>query len=518
MARAAGLVSALTLVSRVLGLLREQLFAALLGAGFYSDAYQIAFRIPNLLRDLFAEGALSAAFVPTFTDYLTNRSRAQAYRLANLLMTLLAVTLGALVVLGVVMAHPLVGALAPGFADYAGKTELCVRLTRIMLPFLPLVSFAAVAMGMLNAQERYGAPATASSMFNLVTIGAGVAFYVAGLPPVETVVGWSIAVLAGGAAQYLIQVPALVRAGWRYRPLLSVRDQGLRRIFRLMAPATVGLAAVQINIVVNSIFASRQQGAASWLNYAFRLLYLPIGVFGVAIGTIAATGLARRAAERDMPGLQRTLRQALRLVGFLTIPSTFGLIALGQPIIRLLFEHGRFKPADTGPTAAALLYYSVGLFAYSAVKVLAPAFYALERPRVPVLGSVASVATNLVLNVALYPVLEFRGVALGTSLGAIVNCAILTVAFQKTVGGVRGGGVGRALAKVTLAAAVMGALAFLTAAGLEHLVGTRGIVAKLLTCLVPIGVGIGVYAACARALRLEEMDDILGLLRKRLRR
>jgi putative peptidoglycan lipid II flippase len=516
LARAAGLVSILTLLSRLLGLVREQLFAALLGAGFYSDAFQIAFRIPNLLRDLFAEGALSAAFVPTFTDYLTNRSRAQAHQLANRVMTVLALLLGVLVVLGLIFAHPLVALLGHGFPP--DKRAVCVELTRIMLPFLPLVSFAAVAMGMLNAEERYGAPALSSSMFNVVAILGGLGFAAARLPPAQTVVGWSIAVLAGGAAQYFIQVPPLARLGFRFRPQLSLRDEGIRRIARLMTPATLGLAAVQINIVVGSVFASRQEGAASWLNYAFRLLYLPIGIFGVAIGTIAATGLARRAAERDRPGMQRTMRQSLRLVAFLTIPSTFGLVALGRPIIRLIYQHGRFDAHSTDATAQALLFYSLGLFAYSAIKVLAPAFYALDQPRLPLLGSIASVATNLVINFTLYPWLGYRGVALGTSLGALVNFSFLAVQFEREVGGIRGGGLLRTMVKVMAASLVMAAVAWVAAQGLERVLGVRGLGIKLVVSLAPVALGALVYAGCARLLGIEEMDDFVGFLRRRLGR
>ena len=285
-----------------------------------------------------------------------------------------------------------------------------------------------------------------------------------------------------------------------------------------MAPATVGLAAVQVNIVVGSAIASREQGAVACLNYAFRLLYLPIGIFGVAIGTIATTGLAQRAAEKDMPGMQRTLRQALRMVAFLTIPSTLGLIVLGQPIIRLLFQHGKFTASDTIKTAIALKYYAVGLFAYSAVKVLAPAFYALERPRVPLYGSLLSVATNLVLNLSLYPYLGYRGVALGTAAGALVNFLILTIAFQRSVGGVRGGGLGPALAKVTVASAVMAAVAWAAAVWVERLLGGGTLLAKLATCFVPIGLALAAYAACARALGLEEMKDLWGLVKRRFGR
>ena len=304
-ARAAGLVSALTLLSRVLGLVREQVFAALLGAGLHADAFQIAFRIPNLLRDLFAEGALSAAFVPTYARVLKEEGRDAAHRLASRLFTLLAVVLGVLVVVGIVFARPLVALLAPGFDQVPGKIELTVLLTRVMLPFLPLVSFAAVAMGMLNAEERFGPPAFAPAMFNVVAILWGVGLWASGFDAAQVAIGWAIGTLLGGIAQFVIQVPPLRAKGWRFVPDWAPGDPGIRRIGSLMGPATIGLAAVQVNIFVNSIFASHEPGAVSWLEYAFRILYLPIGIFGVAVGTVATSGLARRAAEATWTGSAR---------------------------------------------------------------------------------------------------------------------------------------------------------------------------------------------------------------------
>src|SRR5207244_8874525 len=301
-----------------------------------------------------AEGALSAAFIPTYARALAEGGPARARQLSSRLLSLLAVVLGALVLLGVLLARPLVHALAPGFEQIAGKAEITVVLTRIMLPFLPIVSFAAVAMGMLNAEERYGAPALAPSLFNLVTILWASLLWSLGLDLRTVVMGWALGTLLGGLAQFLIQVPALWRAGWRFRPEWAPGDPGIRAIAQLMAPATMGLAAVQVNIFVSTIFASHEPGAVSWLTYAFRLLYLPIGVFGVALGTIATTGLARRAAVGDMDGLRETLRQSLRMLAFLTIPATVGLMVLGVPIIRLLFERGRFSAQDTQRTAAAL--------------------------------------------------------------------------------------------------------------------------------------------------------------------
>ena len=515
--RAAGIISALTLVSRVLGLVREQVFAALLGAGFYADAFNTAFRIPNLLRDLFAEGALSAAFVPTYTRALAEGGKERAHQLSSRLLTLLAVVLGALVVIGFVFAGPLVRTLAPGFDNVPGKVATTVALTRVMLPILPLVSFAAVTMGMLNAQERFATPAAAPAMFNLVTIGWAAVLWALGFGPAQVVMGWAVGTLLGGAAQFLIQVPPLWKEGWRFRPDWAPSDPGIRAIARLMAPATVGLAAVQVNIFVSTIFASHEQGAVSWLQYAFRILYLPIGVFGVAVGTIATTGLAKRAAADDMDGLRDTLSRSVSLVAFLTLPATVGLMVIGGPIVRLLFERGRFGPADTHNTAVALALYSFGLVAYTGVKVLAPAFYALGTPRVPLLASASAVVTNLLVIAMLHDRMAYRAIALGTALGSIVNVLVLVGVFQARIGGLLTRRLAGRLARMGVGAAAMVPVVWFAARGLEARFGTRGLAAQLVTGLGPVALGALVYAVVSRLLRLPEAEALVDAALRRRR-
>lgn len=517
LARAAGLVSALTLLSRLLGLVREQVFAALLGAGLHADAFQIAFRVPNLLRDMFAEGALSAAFVPTYTRALREGGRLEAQRLASRLLTLLTAVLGALVLLGVVFAPLLVALLAPGFERIPGKAEATVLLTRIMMPFLPLVSLAAVAMGMLNAEERFGTPAFAPALFNVVAILWGLGLWAAGFDPAHVAVGWAVGTLLGGVAQFAIQVPPLRRGGWRFVPEWAPRDPRLRRIGSLMAPATVGLAAVQVNIFVNSIFASYEPGAVSWLQFAFRILYLPIGLFGVAVGTVAASGLARRAAEDDMEGLKATLRQALSIVVFLSVPATVGLMTLGVPVVRLIYERGAFaaQPGNTEATAAALFFYSFGLVAYTSVKVLAPAFYALGSPRVPLLASALAVATNLVINLLCFERFGFRAVALGASLGSLANALVLLGVLQARLGGLLDRDMRRRFGRILLAALLMAPVAWLSWQWVERAVGAHGLLAQALTGLIPVALGVVAYGGAAALLGLPEVGRLLRLLRRR---
>ena len=508
------LISSLTLVSRLLGVVREQVFATLLGVSLHADAFQIAFRIPNLLRDLFAEGALSAAFVPTYTRTLTEQGSAGAHRLASRLLTFLAVALGLLVLAGIAGAGPLVALLAPGFDAVPGKAELTVRLTRVMMPFLPLVSFAAVAMGMLNAERRFGLPALSPATFNVVAILWGAVLYGLGLPLDQVAFGWAIGTLLGGAAQFAIQLPGLRGLGWRFRPEWAPRDPGLRTIGSLMAPATVGLAAVQINIFVNSYFASYEPGAVSCLGYAFRILYLPIGIFGVAMGTVATSSLARHAAVGDMAGLSRTLRQSTAMLAFLTIPATAGLLVLATPIVRLLYERGAFAAHGdaTARTAAALACYSLGLVAYTGVKVLAPAFYALGAPRVPLLASAAAVATNLLVNVLFFRSFGFRSVALGTSLGAWVNAFVLSAGLRRRLGPSDAGSPRTAFGRMIVASIGMALAAWGASVILEGRLGHRGLMAQLTTGLLPVIAGVLVYAAVALALRIPEASALRSAL------
>jgi putative peptidoglycan lipid II flippase len=506
-------LSALTMLSRLLGLVREQVFAVTLGAGVYSDAFLAAFRIPNLLRDLFAEGALSAAFVPTYVETLRRDSREAALALANRVMSTLTIYLSLIALAARIFPEPVVRLVATGFSPE--KAALCATLVQIMMPFLPAISLAVAAMGVLNAERKFTAPGLASSMFNLVAITGGIAVWVLGPSPRAAVITWAALTLVGGVAQLAIQVPSLVRLGWRPRllPDLRLRDRGTRHIALLMAPATLGVAAVQVNVVINSSFASLiSDGALSWLSYAFRLMQLPIGVFGVAVGTSALTQLSDDAAANEWDRMRATLQRGLRMVLFLTVPSTVGLALLGVPIIRLIYEHGKFSPHATAETARALSGYAVGLVAYAAIKVVAPAFYALKRPRVPLIASVSAVAANLLWNVLTFRRFGHVGLALGTSIAALVNAGILVYAFENRIRGFLSRELLLPFAKILAAAAVMAGAVWLASARVEAL-PAAGTVGAAIKAFVPIAVGIAVYFGAARALRLQEARTLLKRFR-----
>ncbi|MCS5704278.1 MAG: murein biosynthesis integral membrane protein MurJ [Acidobacteria bacterium] len=516
--RSAGVISAATMTSRLLGLIRDQVLAYLFGAGNAMDAFYVGFRIPNLMRDLFAEGAMSAAFVPTFTKRLTAEGRTQAWQLGNQLINALLIVTGLLVTIGIIFAAPLVMLFAGHFNEVPGKLELATTLTRIMLPFLSLVAIAAAFMGMLNSLQRFFTPALSPAMFNLAMIASGFALVPlmpsVGLPPIA---GMAIGALIGGVGQVVLQWPALHHAGYRYRPILNLRDPGLREILRLMGPGILGLAAVQINLLVNTILATGEgTGAVSWLSYAFRLMYLPIGLFGVSIATAALPTLSRQAARENPEEMRQTISSGLRLMFMLNVPATLGLVTLASPIVALIFERGSFTPADTAATAAALMCYAPGLLGYSTVKIAVPSFFALRDSRTPALISVGSVVLNVALNLLLIRLMGYRGLALGTAVAALVNAAALLYLLQRRLGGLEGPRIAMAFVKISVASALMAWAAFGTEQWLATTWPGLGVWHQATRLGTAISAGLIVLATAARALRIEEFDDVRRWLLTRL--
>ena len=520
MARRAGTVGAATLLSRVLGLVREQVMATLFGAGLATDAFNVAFRIPNLLRDLFAEGAMSSAFVPTFTEYLEKRGEAEAWAFGRQLMVTLFSVLALLWLIGYVTAPWLVRAFAPGFASISGKLDLTVQLTRVMLPFLPSVALAAACMGMLNARGSFGVPALAPTWLNLGMVVFGVA-----LIPVcrrfgqPDILAMAIGVVIGGIGQFAFQLPALHRLGFRLRWELPRPHPGVRRVATLMVPATIGLSATQFNLFFSTLVASLlPQGSVSWLWYAFRIMQLPIGVFGVALATVSLPALSRAAVAQDMGALKSTLSATLRLVILLTVPAALWLAVMSRPVIALLYQHGHFGPLDTVRTADALVMYCIGLPAFAGVGVLTRTFYALGDTRRPVQASFASVGLNVALNLLLMRPLGHLGLALAASATAITNFLQLAFYLRRRVGPLEGRRMARTLARVLAAGAAMAALCgfglLLVGPGRAH-----GLVAEALLVGAALALGLGVSYAAMKALGVEELgavEELVTAVRSRL--
>jgi putative peptidoglycan lipid II flippase len=514
LARSAGAAGIATLASRVLGLVREQVLAALFGAGNEMDAFIVAFRIPNLVRDLFAEGAMSAAFVPAFTRHLTLHGKPAAWRFGNNVLNTLFLVTTPLVVAGLVFSRPLVTLYAGDYASVPGKLELTIQLTRVMLPFLMAVVVAAAAMGMLNSLHHYFVPALSPATFNVATIVCAVLLVPLmpslGLPRIMAI---AVAVVIGGCGQILIQWPPLAREGFRYAPVFDPGDKALRDVVWLMGPGTIGLAATQVNILVNTLLATSQgTGAVSWLSFAFRIVYLPIGLFGVSIATATLPTVSRHAALDDLAQIRRTVSRGLSMMLMLNVPATLGLLVLARPIVELLFEHGRFTAADTEATASALRLYAVGLIGHSATRIMSPVFYALRQSQTAVAASLAAIVVNVVLSLSLFGSLGFRGLALATSVAALADGGLLVLLLRRRLKGIEGDRLMIVLTKIVAAAAAMAVASW----GIEYVMTallpgqhmlTRGV--RLLTA---IGGGLVVVAAAARMLRIQEFEDVLKVL------
>lgn len=517
--RSAGLAGSATMASRILGLVREQVMAHLFGASHQMDAFNVAFRLPNLVRDLFAEGAMTAAFVPTFTRHLQNRGRDAAWVLGRRALTGLLLITGLIAVAGIAFAEPLTHLFAGSFAAVPGKLELTVQLTRVMFPFLMLVAIAVAAMGMLNALGRFFIPALSPAMFNVACIAAAI-----GLVPVmpalgfEPVMGLAIGVLLGGVGQVLLQWPPLAREGFRFRPDFAPRDPALREILLLMGPGAAGLAATQVNVYVNTVLATSQEaGAVSWLNYAFRILYLPVGLFGVSLATASLPVLSRHAGSGDIVALRSTVSHATRLMLMLNVPATFGLVVLAEPIVRLIFERGAFTSSDTTAVAIALMAYSPGLLGYSTVKVFSPTFYALRDARTPVTISVISVLVNAALNLLLVRVLGYMGLALGTAIASLVNAGLLIWLLRRRLGGIDGRRIASASLRMMAASTLMAAVAWTVHTNLErHVLVGELLVFQVGRVGLAILAGMVTLVGLSRVMRLEEFDEAFGRVLNRL--
>jgi putative peptidoglycan lipid II flippase len=519
--KAAGIIGLAVMCSRLLGLLREQIFAALFGGGAAMDAFTAAFRIPNLLRDLFAEGALSTAFVTTFSKTIARGSDADAWRLANKVATMTALVLGLLCILGMVFSDELVRLLAPGFD--AEKTALTAHLTRIMFPFILLVSLAALVMGMLNAKNVFGVPAMASSFFNMGSIVGGVTlgYWMDPHFGPRALIGLAFATVFGGALQLLVQLPSLGRLGYRFRPDFLWRDPGVKAILLLMGPAVIAASTTQVNVLVNSMFASRLgDGAIFWLAIAFRLMQLPLGLFGVALGTVTLPLLSRLVAAGRMDAFRTELARAMRLAFLLTIPSMAGLMMLAEPIISVLYQHGKFDAREAAQAAGALRFYAIGLAGYAALKVLVNAFYALERRKTPMLVSFLAVGLNLLFNWIFTFRLGWghRGLAFSTGCIATFNFLLLYALMEIQLKGLESRRLLRLLGKLAVATAALVAVCAASSRWLLADWQTQAFLSKLTALLGTVTLGGVVFVACGVLLHIEELKELQEALGRRLRR
>lgn len=540
--KASGVIALAVMCSRVLGLVREVLFSALFGSKLLG-IFIVAFRAPNLLRDLFAEGALSTAFITIFSKKIETEGTESAWALASKMATLATVFMSGVTILGIVFAEPLIGILAWGFPPEF--KDMTVLLTQIMFPFILLVSLAALVMGMLNSRNVFGVPAMASSFFNIGSIVGGL--FLAwclepdffgqtvslfwnkssheSLPPLpfgeKALIGLAIGTLIGGLLQLTTQLPSLKKVGFSFRPDFKWRDPGVRAILILMVPSVIAASAVQINVLINTSFASNLgPSAVTWLNNAFRLMQMPIGIFGVAVATITLPVISRIAASADRGEFGPTLGKALRLAIFLTLPSAVGLYFLAHPIISIIYEHGAFGSQDSKSCSEALQFYAMGLVAYSGIKVFSPAFYAIDRKWVPMFVSFGSIALNVFLNwLFVFRLgLGHRGLALSTAIAATVNFLTLYFLMSRIADTLDTAHTLLAFGKCTVAAAVLGGLSWAALTGLPAWLLRDAIPIRIVALGTTIGVaGAAYFAACA-VLRVEAMNDAIAAVRRKLRR
>lgn len=509
---AATIISAATSLSRVLGYLRDAAIAFVFGAGLQADAFFMAFRISNLLRRLVGEGALTSSFVPIFTEEKAKRTLEETRELASSVFTLFAIILTALAALGMFFSEEIVLVLAPGFAADPGKFDLTVSLTRLLFPYMVFIGLMAIAMGVLNSYRHFGAPALAPVFFNLAIIASIFAIAPFLVSPVYALV---IGVLAGGVLQLAIQLPYLRKLGMLPAVSFKFSDPAIRRIFVLMGPATFGIGIYQLNLFVTMWFSSRlPEGAVSYLYYAGRLMELPLGIFAVSVTTAVLPSLSEQVASREWDGVKSSLTFAMRLVNFVTIPATVGLMVLAGPIVDVLFTRGEFSAADASGTASALYWYSIGLVPVAVSRILVSVFYSMKDTATPVWVAFFSFLANAAFCYALVGPMAHDGLALATTLASGVNCAILFVILKRRLGRFGGREVVFAGGKSLLASAVMGLLVYLIASSFT-VTGEAGKAALLSACLVA---GLVTYVTASKLFSVSELAFLKGFFLKRAKK
>lgn len=514
MVKAAGLIGVATFCSRLLGFIRDMVLAGLFGATPAADAFFVAYRIPNLLRELFAEGSMSSAFIPVFTEYLTRKTPRDTWELASAVFTTLLTVVTGITLLGILAAPGIVWVIAPGFHEQVDKLQLTTVLTRIMFPYLIFISLAALAMGILNSMRAFAAPAFSPVFFNIFIIGSAL-FLAPALP--EPIIGVAIGVVAGGAAQFAMQLPGLRSRGMLFGVRAEPGHPGVRRIGLLMVPSLLGLSVTQVNITVSTILASFFAGGPTYLFYGMRLIQFPLGIFGVALATAILPTLSAQAARGALDELRNTLGFGLRMILFIILPAMVGLILLRQPIVHLFFEHGSFTAADTLATASAVLSYAVGLWAFAGVRIIVSAYYSMQDTKTPALTAAVAVVANVGFSLVLMNPLGPAGLALATALAAILNGAILVVVLNRRLGGIEWASVGRSSLRVVVACLPM-VVACWWVANAQVWTHPQDWIGKTVMLFVGIGLSVTGYVGVHALFRSDELEVLWGIAGRKLGR
>ncbi|UCF86884.1 MAG: murein biosynthesis integral membrane protein MurJ [Nitrospiraceae bacterium] len=509
--KAAGLMSAGTLCSRITGFIRDIVLAKLFGATGLTDAFFVAYRIPNLLRELFAEGAVSAGFVPVFTEYLTREGKEEAKKLAGVVFAFLLSVLIIICLLGILFAPFIASFVARGFMSDHEKFQLTIKLIRIMFPFLLFISFAALAMGVLNSLRSFFIPAVAPAFFNLAIIASAIFIAPQFHVPILSI---GIGVTLGGAFQYGIQLIDLYKKKFHLKPVFSFSHPGLRRILLLVLPVVAAIGATQINVLVSNIFATYlPEGSATYLYYGIRLILFPIGLFGVAMSMAVLPSMSEQAIKGDIYGLKETFSFSLRLVFFLSIPSMAGLIALSHPIINLLYQRGEFTSVATEGTVQALFYYSLGLWAFVGSKVVRAPFYSMQDTKTPLKVALISVVTNILFSFLLIGPLKHGGLALSLSIASAVNFIALFSLLRIKLGGIDGRNIMKSFLKISLSSSVMGIIGWIIIRG-DMWKESGKILEKSGSLFSVIVLCIIIYLLLMRIMGSDELDYLIKMRKK----
>lgn len=515
--KSATLMSVATFISRILGYIKDMIVAGLFGASAIADAFFVAFRIPNLFRELFAEGSMSSAFIPVLTEYKTKHSMQEAQSLTASVAVVVFVIVGAICLLGIVFAPMIVTAIAPGFVNNPEKFQMAVLMTRIMFPFLLCSSIASVMMGALNTVGIFFIPALAPALLNVITI---LSITTLSWHLTEPILSLAIGITAGGMVQVLWQAPAFFKAGFRlFRSVkASFKHPAVKRIAKLILPSTAAMAVSQINIFISTILASFLiEGSITYLYYSMRLIQFPIGIFGVAMGMAVLPLLSRHASVGDLKSVGEDFNFALRLLFFITLPAMAGLIALRVPIVNVLFQRGKFDYTALIGTADALLFYSLGIWAIVAVRITTSAFYSLQNTKTPVKVAMIAMLSNVVLSILLIEPLKHSGLALANSISACLNFAILFVLLCSKITNIDKLGIFWSFFKTILASVVMASVGYFMLTGEMWVKSGDDLIKAVYLCLT-MSLCVGVYVIVMWLLRSEELAFLGKLLMSKFKR
>ncbi len=509
-ARSAGVIALATLCSRILGFIRDVVIARLFGIYLIAQAFVVAFKIPNLLRDFLAEGASNAAFVPVFSEYAATRSKEEFWELAQVVLTLLLIILSGVTLLGIFLAPVIVPAIAPGFIASPEKLATTIALTRIIFPYILLVSLAAYAMGILNSLKSFTVSAFAPCLMNLSLIVFTLMFG-------EGIAGLAGGVLAGGLLQLAVQIPALYKKGFRFRlSSKGLNHPAARAIGRLMMPRMLSSGIYQLNNFVDSIFGSLAwivgEGGVVVLYLSYRLIQFPLGIFSTALSQAVLPTLSTQAAQGDFAQLRRTFSWALRTTFFVTVPASVGFMVLSKPLVAAVFGGGRFDASSASLTASALFYYSIGLFAYGGSRIVQSCFFALKDTRIPTQNAALAFVLNAVLNVALMFPLKIAGIALATSISGVISFYVLYRRLQKKLDGFDGNDVTASFMRIACASVGMGAICYTAYYHLSF--GGAGRFVLLARLGAAVCIGCASYVGLCLLFRVREMKQLFGWVRE----